>query len=58
MICLRHAAVIEGGRAAIKEILFRHGMNLLARMKSWLDGAQTPLWSLDILSGTSYCTDY
>jgi hypothetical protein len=43
MVCLRHAAVIEGGSAAIKEILFRHGMSLSARIKSWLSRKEKPL---------------
>jgi putative endonuclease len=37
--CLQHAAVIEGGKATIKEILGRHRMKLAARIKS--------LWSKD-----------
>jgi putative endonuclease len=41
-ICLQHAAVIEGGRAAIKEILFRHRMKLAARLKSWLSRSEKP----------------
>ncbi len=41
--CLRHAAVIEGGRAAIKEILFRHRMKLAARIKSWWSRTEKPL---------------
>jgi hypothetical protein len=43
IICLRHAAVIEGGWAAIKAILFRHRMNLSARIKSWLGQVEKPL---------------
>jgi hypothetical protein len=43
IICLRHAAVIEGGWAAIKEILFRHRMKLSARIKTWLGRAEKPL---------------
>src|ERR1035437_561674 len=41
--CLRHAAVIEGAWAAIKEILYLHCMNLAARIKSWWGKGEKPL---------------
>jgi putative endonuclease len=42
-VCLQHPAVIEGGRAAIKEILFRHRMNLATRIKSLWSKTEKPL---------------
>ena len=42
-ICFRHTAVIEGGRAAIKEILCKHRMKLSARIRSWLGRTKKPL---------------
>jgi putative endonuclease len=42
-VCLPHAAVIEGGRAAIKEILTWHRMKLAARLKSWWSNDDKPL---------------
>ena len=42
-ICLQHAAVIEGGRAAIKAILLRHHMSLAAKISSWWGKSEKPL---------------